>query len=683
MKHIKTVILALGLLLPIIGSNAQNRWKIDENSSIVWDVEKSTIPHRDHIEMAGLQIATVLRYGVNADGSFSLEKSMIWPMLRTLPNNTHGSLMQRFASNYASVLMVNGQTLDNEKVKMIRLDGRLSVISEFSVGHIVNTGAVNKSQPTPVVELTRVFFPSIDKPMLCERYVVKNISKNRISVNIPSQREVYKTDPQRGKDGSYTLVTSIQEGDDKLYYLQPNEECIFHATVQGYKTGENEISADVEQEEQARMAYVDEVRTNLQFISPDETINTAFDFSKIRASESIYKTSGGLMHGPGGESYYAAIWANDQAEYVNPFFPFLGYNTGNESALNSFRHFARFMNAEYKPIPSSIIAEGIDTWNGAGDRGDGAMIAYGAARYALTKASKDEANELWPLIEWSLEFCKRKITKDGVVASNSDELEGRFPAGDANLCTSSLYYDALISASYLAREIGKPSAISKSYMNQAKQLKVSMNKHFAANVEGFETYQYYDGNDILRSWIAIPLTVGIFDRKEGTIDALFSPRLWTKEGLLTQAGTETYWDRSTLYALRGVYYAGARDKATEYMQHYAQLRLLGEHVPYPIEAWPEGNQRHLSAESGLFCRIVTEGIFGIRPTGFRSFDLSPQLPGEWGEMELKNIRAFGSEGFDIQVARLSGDKIKITIREKGKATRNIESINGKLISVKL
>jgi len=30
------------------------------------------------------------------------------------------------------------------------------------------------------------------------------------------------------------------------------------------------------------------------------------------------------MHGPGGGRYYAAIWANDQAEYANPFFPFLG-----------------------------------------------------------------------------------------------------------------------------------------------------------------------------------------------------------------------------------------------------------------------------------------------------------------------------------------------------------------------
>lgn len=26
------------------------------------------------------------------------------------------------------------------------------------------------------------------------------------------------------------------------------------------------------------------------------------------------------MHGPGGESYYAALWCNDECEYVNPFF---------------------------------------------------------------------------------------------------------------------------------------------------------------------------------------------------------------------------------------------------------------------------------------------------------------------------------------------------------------------------
>ena len=97
------------------------------------------------------------------------------------------------------------------------------------------------------------------------------------------------------------------------------------------------------------------------------------------------------------------------------------------------------MNAEYRPIPSSIIAEGDDIWNGAGDRGDAAMIAYGAARYALARGERNEAEELWPLVEWCLEYCRRKLTPEGVVASDTDELEGRFPAGKANLCTSTLY----------------------------------------------------------------------------------------------------------------------------------------------------------------------------------------------------------------------------------------------------
>lgn len=79
---------------------------------------------------------------------------------------------------------------------------------------------------------------------------------------------------------------------------------------------------------------------NLVLDTPDPVINTMFAFAKIRGAESIYDTKGGLMHGPGGESYYAAIWANDQAEYINPFFPYLGYEVGNRSALCSYEHFA-------------------------------------------------------------------------------------------------------------------------------------------------------------------------------------------------------------------------------------------------------------------------------------------------------------------------------------------------------
>lgn len=679
MKKLKVLFFVL-CLIPLLGINAQERWKIQSDKSIIWEID-SKIPHYDHIEMSGLQVSAVLRYGVKPDGSSQFERSMVWPMLRTLPNNTHASLMQRFAIDYPSLLLVNGLTLNNEKVKSIVLDGRLSVVSDFCTGY-VNTGAARKREPVPVVELTRSFFPSVDKPMLCEEYTIKNISNKEISIVVPTAHSEYKTDPKKGKDGSYTIVTSIPKEDSKLYLLKPNESCSFHATVQAYKIGQNEILANVEQERQARMSMVNEINSKLQFVSPDKTLNTAFDFAKLRVSESIFKTAGGLMHGPGGESYYAAIWANDQAEYANPFFPFLGYRIGNESAYNSFMHFARFMNSEYKAIPSSIIAEGTDTWAGAGDRGDAAMVAYGASRYALTHADKTQASNLYPLIIWCLEYCKRNQNEEGVVKSDTDELEGRFPSGDANLCTSSLYYDALISASYLAKELGK-GGDSKKFQNEARALHKAINQYFGATVEGFDTYQYYEGNDILRSWICIPLTVNIFEKKQGTIDALFSSRLWTKDGLLTQAGTETFWDRSTLYALRGVFAAGEREKGIDFLKHYSAQRLLGDHVPYPIEAWPEGSQRHLAAESGLYCRIITEGIFGIRPIGFKTFTITPQLPDEWNEMELNNVQAFDSSPFDIKISRVSKTKITISIIRDSKTIKTIQSDNGKVNTIKL
>lgn len=148
------------------------------------------------------------------------------------------------------------------------------------------------------------------------------------------------------------------------------------------------------------------------------------------------------MHSPGGGSYYAAMWANDQGEYMSPLFAFMDYGPGIDSALNCFRHFRKQMKPDYSPVPSSIIAEGEDVFSAAGDRGDAAMLAAGAGRFSLALGDRKTAKELWPVIEWCLEFCNCNITPHGVIASDSDELENRFPSGPANLSTSCLAYDA-------------------------------------------------------------------------------------------------------------------------------------------------------------------------------------------------------------------------------------------------
>lgn len=635
---------------------ANDRWNLLDDSSIHWTI-KDDVPHQDHVELSGMKLSVVLRYGVNPDSSFHINRSLVFPMLRMNPNKTQNNLKQRFDVNIPGMVTIDDLTLTDEKVSDINFNGIMTVKSSFSTVY-------RRKKDKDAVSLVRTMYPSTNSAFYIEEYSFTNNTGRTLSMRVPRWNVSYTTPEEKGVYGSYRIEGSLSK--DGVFEIAPGKSLEFFAVFSGRKAGEEAFARiNPATEKAARQALIDQWHKNLVLETPDSTLNTMFAFAKTRGAESIYNTKGGLMHGPGGEAYYAAIWANDQAEYINPFFPFLGYEIGNQSALNSFRHFARYMNDDYRPIPSSIISEGVGYWHGAKDRGDGAMIAYGASRYALARGNKAEAEELWPLIEWCLEYCSRKVNDKGVVASDSDELENRFPSGDANLCTSTLYYDALNSAVYLGKELKKPASQLKRYGEQAKALRKAIENHFGYNIEGFDSYRYYEGNDVLRSWICMPLIVGINDRAKGTIEALFSPRLWTADGLLTQAGTETFWDRSTLYALRGTIAAGEVEKGISFLQDYSHRRLLGDHVPYAIEAWPEGDQRHLSAESGLYCRIFTEGLFGIRPTGLRSFEMTPRLPKDWGYANLNHVRAFNSD-FDIKVSRADGRKLEVRIMKGDK-----------------
>jgi hypothetical protein len=239
----------------------------------------------------------------------------------------------------------------------------------------------------------------------------------------------------------------------------------------------------------------------------------------------------------------------------------------------------------------------------------------------------------------------------------------------------------LISAALLGKQLRIPGKQIDNYTKEANLLKTNIEKYFGATIDGYKTYRYYETNSVLRAWICMPLAMGIFDRSKGTIDALFSPQLWTADGLATQEGKDTFWDRSTLYALRGVLQAGATETAMNFLQYYSRRRLLGEHVPYPVEAYPEGNQRHLSAESGLYCRIFTEGLFGMRPTGFNSFNCTPRLPNNWNRMELNNIHSFGTI-FDLKISRQANGKILVSILN-GKNKHTYTLTNGETVRVQL
>jgi len=93
---------------------------------------------------------------------------------------------------------------------------------------------------------------------------------------------------------------------------------------------------------------------------------------------------------------------------------------------------------------------------------------------------------------------------------------------------------------------------------------------------------------------------------------------------------------------------------------YCQNRLLCCHAPYAFEAYPEGNRAHLAAESILFARAVTEGLFGLRPVGFRQLRIQPHLGKALPKAALHGLSLFG-EHFSV-----SCEAGKIHLRSGGK-----------------
>lgn len=613
---------------------------------IRWEVKSGQL-HTDSLEMAGLGAGLIVGYGVKDQAELYLSRRCIFPALRMQPNDTHASLNVDIDPRKVPRILVNGRN-NPEYARSFEINGLLTIDSYRTDG----------------LEISRAFYPASTVRACCERVVIKNNGSTSITAQL-SEESLAVHSYFRGTKGVY--VIEITHSAEETMLIRPGHTCKFHILYSARIANEKHIVTNGEQEWEKRRERVCQLTNSLTLQTGNAILDTMFRFAKIRAGESIFMTRSGLLHSPGGKRFYAATWCNDQLEYAAPWFGQTGDALGLEATMNAFRQYMPFMSDLYTPIPSSVISEGVDIWEGAGDRGDAAMYLYGASLFALFSGQLVYTKELWPAIRWCAEYCERRKNEEGVIASESDELEGRFCTdGKANLSTSCLCYGGLKHASRLAAELGEME-LSFEYIQRADRLETAIEKYFGTRLHGFDTYRYSNGIDSLRSWICLPLCVGIQERRAGTLAALFSPYLWTENGLLTcergeENPSETIWDRSTLYGFRSAF---AADKATENttweaFEKYCQRRLLGKRVPYAVEAYPEAGMAHLSAESALFCRIITEGILDLQPLGLKRFSVCPTLPAALDHLYLTDIRAFGQR-FSIFV---ENDYYQIEVGDK-------------------
>ena len=282
-------------------------------------------------------------------GSLMIWRRGVWPMLRTIPNDTHASLQQAFGPMDLPALQIDGLAVTTERVRSVAIDGTLAIRTRAC--------ATPCADGDGALGLVRTIFPSRDKDAIVETIEVTNLTRRRLGRDVRGARagRAHGSRERRGRGvRDRGRRGSRRELDAGVRTRRGRTRSSIPRAAPPIRPSRSTPRASW------RPARRGSPRPTAASIleTPDPVLDKAFAFAKVRATESIFATKGGLMHGPGGGRYYAAIWANDQAEYANPFFGYLGEGNPRASALNAFRHFARFMNPATRRSPARSSRRG-------------------------------------------------------------------------------------------------------------------------------------------------------------------------------------------------------------------------------------------------------------------------------------------------------------------------------------
>lgn len=235
----KRILLIFALLLTtsvVVCAQTGDRWTIQDDGAIRWGMSGNNFPHEDHLEMSGQMLSVVLRYGVDGQQRFHVNRSLVFPMLRMKPNKTQNNLKQRFDVNIPAMVTVDDQTLLNEKVSDITFNGVMRVESDYGYIH-------RRKELKKAVHVTRLLYPSPNEARYCEEYTFKNNSGNVITLRVPDWHVTYTTPEEAGVYGAYRMEASLSK--TGTFVLKPGEKLEFFAIFSGHKVSDGTDNAVV------------------------------------------------------------------------------------------------------------------------------------------------------------------------------------------------------------------------------------------------------------------------------------------------------------------------------------------------------------------------------------------------------------------------------------------------------
>jgi len=651
LKFKSSLMLSVMLIIPEFLTASNNDkpdfWTRNDVGTITHTWAADTPDHSLIMNMQGLkvvmQVSSSLKEGLNYTARFfnvkkdNFEKIIIDKGKETSPE-----------------LRINNSILKTGSPTSVTFDGMLTFSYPENQGIVV----------------MRTIYPSNLNAMVIEEWQVRNNSGKIVKISVSNDRQLKYTDEEIVVVVTCTGIAPVEvAAGDKLF---------FTVTVQAREIKGTDMVADITKEHQARVSMANWAWNGpCRLETPDQEIDLAFALQKFHILECPIETWKGIITHNGSLRYSPGIWANDPVEYSSPVFPFFGNDQLNKAALNMYSIWMEYCQKNgINPFPGSF--EGPSLRLTQQQRGDDAMVLYGLSKFLLFLGDPKSAEEMWPLIEFSAKSVNAHLTPDGIIASETDEMEGRYPTGDANLSTSSLAYSGYRQAARLAHDLGKKS-LEMNFDKRADNLRKVIEVYFGAEIEGFRTYRYYKENTTLRGWILLPIAMGINDRQDGTVAAMLSDKLWPNRldgaDILAESNRPTEWARETYYALRVLFKAGRTEEALDMTKRIVKTQIFGVNGPYPDE-----DAIDMLCPGSLYPRIFTEGMFGIVPTGLKSFKCTPWLPREWPKMVMRDIHAFGTT-WDLIVER-KGDNQKITVSSGGKVIFTGSGPAGKTYSIK-
>jgi hypothetical protein len=342
-------------------------------------------------------------------------------------------------------IMVDSGTDSDPELRINNLIQKIgSPVSATFDGMLNFTYAENKG-----ILVSRTIYPSNTNALVIEEWQVKNQSDKAVKMSVSATRQVKYTDEE-------IVVIRTCTGMEPVS-VAAGEKLSFIVSIQGKGIHAQDKVPDVAAEHEARvnlakLAWQGPGRLE----TPDAALDLAFALQKFHILECPAETWKGIITHNGSLRYSPGIWANDPVEYSSPVFPFFGNDQLNNASLNMYRIWMDYCKEKgIRPFPGSFEYASLKLVQQ--QRGDDAMVLYGLSKFLLFLGDPKAAAEMWPLIEFSAQSVQGHLTKEGIIASETDEMEGRYPTGDANLSTSSLAYAGYRQAAHLAHDLGKKS----------------------------------------------------------------------------------------------------------------------------------------------------------------------------------------------------------------------------------